>query len=678
MRAGDRPFLPRWPGWQHLPRDTRDTLFLLAVIAWTALPHLLRLPAWCAAMTAGTLLWRARLALVGAPLPGRRVLAAVLLVAAALTQWSFGSVLGREPGVALLMVLMALKTLELRARRDAFVIFFLGFFLVLTHFLYSQSLPVAVAMLGSVWGLLTALVLAHMPVGRPSLRTAADVASRTALLGAPVMVLLFVMFPRVGPLWGVPQDTRAATGLSDSLYMGSVAEIAQDDRIALRVRFPDGAPRPEALYFRGAVMSRFDGNEWKPQSTDFPAPQPGAELRLDGPALRYEVTLEPTRLPWLPMLDATPELPAIDGLSTRRRDDLSWATNRPVTERLRIAATAYPGYVLGPLEPDPALQALRRLPPGFNPRLLAWAGEFGRRPDLAGADASRQAAAVLAHIRTAGYSYTLAPGLYGDTDPLGALDEFWLDRKRGFCEHFASAFVVVMRALGVPARIVTGYQGADPDPVDGYHLVRQSNAHAWAEYWQEGRGWVRADPTAAVAPDRVERGNRLLPPPGALAGALGTVSPRLLAQLRGLWEAVDNRWNQWVLNYARGQQLDLLERLGVHSPSWQDLARLLAGAIGALGLAGAAWAAWDRRRQDPWRRQSLAVAKALRRVGLPAHPHEAPRSLAAQVRQRHGHAGAAVAGLLEELDLRRYGRHAEARPSRGWLARLRREVRRLG
>ena len=233
-----------WPGWAHLPRDSRDTLFLLVVIGWTVLPHLSHLPTWCAALTGIVLLWRARLALVGAALPGRWVLLGVLVIATGLTFWSYRSLLGKEPGVTMAVALMALKTLELRARRDAFVVFFLGFFLILTQFLYSQSLLVAAAMLVSIWGLLTALVLAHMPAGSPSLRQAAALSGKTALLGAPLMALLFLLFPRVGPLWGVPQDGLSSTGLSNVMSMGTVAALAQDDSIALRIRFEGAPPAP--------------------------------------------------------------------------------------------------------------------------------------------------------------------------------------------------------------------------------------------------------------------------------------------------------------------------------------------------------------------------------------------------------------------------------------------------
>ena len=646
-----------WPSWQRLPRDARDTLFLLFVIGWTVLPHAAHLPLWCSFLTAAVLLWRTRLAVANAPLPGRWVLVAVLGLAAALTLWTYHTLLGRDPGVTMAVVLMALKTLELRARRDAFVVFFLGFFLVLTQFLYTQTLPVAAAMLVSVWGLLTALVLAHMPVGQPSLRQAAALSARTALLGAPIMVLMFALFPRIGPLWGVPQDGRSKTGLSNTMRMGTMAEVALDDSVALRIRFDGPPPPPQALYFRGPVLSRFDGIEWRPAPASPYAPSPDT-LRTRGQPLHYEMTLEPLRLPVLPLLEAASEAPAIDGYRVTALPALQWRTDRPVFERVRFAAEAYTDFRHGPLAREPSLQDQLGLPPGYNPRTIAFAAAMRREPRYANAGPRVLAQALLQHIRSAGYSYTLTPGEYGRD----AIDEFWLDRRAGFCEHFAASFVVVMRALGVPARVVTGYQGTDPLPVDGYYIVRQSSAHAWAEYWESGTGWVRADPTAAVAPNRIDRGSRLVPAPGLVADALGTVSPALLAQLRDGWEALNNRWNQWVLSYSRGQQLDLLKNFGFASPSWEDLALLLIGVLSSLALAVAGWAWWDRRRVDPWVRQMERLRGALRGLGLSAAAFEAPRALAQRVRSRFGAQGEALAALLDRLERQRYGRAPIARP----------------
>ena len=654
--------------WHRLPRDARDTLFQLAVIGWTIAPHAWHLPPWCSLLAGVILLWRARLALRAAPLPPRWHIGAVLLLAVALTAWSEKTLFGREAGVTMLVVLMALKTLELRARRDALVVFFLGFFLVLTHFLYSQSLAVAVSMLVSVWGLLTALVLAHMPVGRPPLVRAGALAARAALLGAPLMVLLFVLFPRMAPLWGLPQDGAGRTGLSGSLRMGGVAEVANDDSVAMRVRFLGGrVPDSESLYFRGPVLGAFDGREWTRVFPSVPPfERPRAELQLFGAPIEYELTIEPSRLPLVPMLEMTPDrpdaAPEAEGYGLTLRADVQWQVDRPVADRLRLRAKAWPLHRHGPRAAVPGLRDYLRLPAGSNPRVRQWAAELRANPALAGADARILAQAVLNHVRQGGFSYTLEPGAYGTQ----AADEFWFDRKLGFCEHFAATFVIIMRAMDVPARIVTGYQGTDPVPVDGYHIVRQSHAHAWAEYWQLGEGWVRADPTAAVAPDRIRIGRNLAPPRGLVATALDTVSPAFAEGLRTMWERVNNRWNQWVLNYSRGQQFELLRDLGVEAPSWQDLTYVLIGLLCAGSLAGAGWALWDRHRQDPWLRLQDRIAGRLAALGVRVAPHDPPRTRAEQVRHLLGERGHALADSLDALDRVRYGRPGRRLPPAPW------------
>jgi protein-glutamine gamma-glutamyltransferase len=677
VRQGRGSNALHWPGWAHLPRDARDVLFLLGVIAWTIAPHAWHLPVWCAVLCLAVIGWRAVLAVRNGPLPSRWVVMAVLVLTVGLTWFTHRTVLGKDAGVTLLVVLMSLKTLELRARRDALVVFFLGFFIVLTNFLYAQTLLVALAMLLSVWGLLTALVLAHMPVGRPALSRAAGVAGKAALLGAPIMVALFLFFPRMPPLWAIPQDDQAKTGLSGTLRMGGVAELAADETVAFRVRFEGPAPERNALYWRGPVLSRFDGLEWKrSELAGFGTPAERA-LKVSGNALTYEMTLEPQRLAMLPLLEVTPPFephaPQIDGLRLIWRRDLQWATNRAVAERLRFKATAFASATHGLQENRYSLQEWVELPAGYNPRMLAWAVAFQRNA----ADASHEALvqAVLAHIRS-GYSYTLTPGTYGDEKGVHAIDEFWLDRKQGFCEHFATAFVVAMRAMDIPARVVTGYQGADEALQDGLLVARNSHAHAWAEVWLAGRGWVRVDPTAAVAPERVQISRSLRAPGGAFANAMNNLNPGLASTLRETWERINNRWNQWVLNYSRTEQFDLLERLGVRSPSWYDLAYLLLGLMSLAGLAGALWAWWDRHRKDPWQRLHARIAKLLGEHNVSALPHEAPRTLARKLQAQLGRStqAAQAAQLLLDLERRRYGRAAQALPEPGWWPRFKRAL----
>ena len=599
----------------HLPREARDTLFLLAVIGWVLLPQVAHLPAWCSLLAFGVLFWRGVLAVRGRPLPGRWWLVALLLAALAATWASHRTLLGREAGVTLVVILLALKTLELRARRDALVVFFLGFFTMLTSFFHSQSLATAAAMLVGLLGLLTALVNAHRPVGQPSLRESAWLAGRMALAGAPVMVALFVFFPRFAPLWGMPSDAfTGRSGLSSTLRVGSVAELALDEGIALRVRF-DGTPPPRSqLYFRGPVLSRFDGREWLP-----PTPRPGirempANLNVLGPPLNYEVTLEPSNRPWLFVVDATAQAPRLPGFELRQTPQLQWLTSRPLTDIVRYGASSHPDFRYGPTRASgAALITLRddvALPAGFNPRTIALAAELRRDPALATAPAPVLVQAVLQRLRSGGYRYTLDPGVSGQH----SADEFWFDRREGFCEHIASAFVILMRALDVPARVVTGYQGGEVNSVDGFWTVRQSDAHAWAEVWEDGAGWVRVDPTGAVSPGRIGTFQRLQAPQGVIATALVTLSPDLLARLRESWEAVNNSWNQWVLNYTQSKQLNLLKNLGFESPSWEDLARLLMGILVLASLVGAAWTLWEQSQHDPWLR---LLSRARRKLAAP-------------------------------------------------------------
>ncbi len=655
-----------------LPRDSRDTLFLLAVIAWIMLPQMAHLPGWCSALAAAVLLWRGWLALTLRPLPGKWWLFGLLLLTVAATLATYRTLLGRDAGVTLIVVLLALKTLELRARRDAFVVFFLGFFTMLTQFFFSQSLLTALAMLLGLLGLLTALVNSHMPVGRPSLGQSARLAGRMALLGAPIMLLLFLLFPRLAPLWGTPGDAMSGrSGLSGSMQVGSIARLALDDSVALRVRF-EGSPPPSAeLYFRGPVLSSFDGREWQALRPTFPAPlQPPTQLQVAGTPLRYEVTLEPSGRPWLPVLDAAPEPPQLPAYAPRMTRELQWLANAPLHDIVRYRVQSYSQFRHGPLRPMAGLQDYLDLPAGFNPRTLQLAVELRRESQ---GDASALIAAALARLRSGGYRYTLEPGVFGQH----SADEFWFDRKEGFCEHIASSFVVLMRASGIPARIVTGYQGGERNTVDDFWVVRQSDAHAWTEVWLVGQGWLRVDPTGAVAPGRIGTLQRLQAPRGVVAAAINTVSPAVALNLRAVWEAVNNRWNQWVLNYTQSRQLNLLRDLGFESPSWEDLGLLMAACLVLLSLVGAAWALWERRQHDPWLRLFEAAQQRLRKTE--AAPDLTPRALAQAMARQHGATDPRVQAWrdwLLRLEALRYAPGTAEGAKRGLVA-LRREFKQL-
>ena len=642
-----------WQRLLHLPREARDTLFLLVVIAWLILPQVSRLPIWCTSMAVGILLWRGLIALRNQSLPSRWWLILLLLLAMTGTYFSHKTLVGRDAGVTFIVVLLALKTLELRAQRDAFVVFFLGFFTLLSNFFFSQSLLLAAAMLVALMGLLTALVLSHMPVGKPPLLLAARTAGWMCLLGAPIMVVLFVLFPRVAPLWGVPSDAMSGrSGLSGNMKVGTIASLALDDSIAMRVRFEGSAPAQRELYFRGPVLSSFDGREWTALRSAFPPRmQLGSELQVSGAPIRYQVTLEANNRPWIMVLDAAPEPPRINGYQATMSADLQWTADKPMADVVRYSVQSYTRFTHGPSRMVTGLQDFLDLPPTYNPRTLQLAAQMRGDPRWAKADAATLVNAVLDMLRTGGYTYTLEPGVFGTH----TADEFWFDRKAGFCEHIASSFVLLMRALDVPARIVTGYQGGDINSVDGFWTVRQSDAHAWSEVWIAGRGWVRVDPTSAVAPGRTGSPQRLQasrnPVTEALAGAIG---PQVALNVRAVWDAVNNRWNQWVLNYTQNRQLDLLRNIGFESPSWEDLGLVLIGIVVAASLVGAIWTLWDRHQQDPWLRLLHQAQKRLTRAGIAVPANAPPRQMLALLGQGEASTHPTLAAWLLRLEAWRY------------------------
>jgi len=611
-----------------MSREGRDTLWLLCVLALSMAPHWGHLPLWCALGAATSLLWRGWLAWHDKPLPGKKVLLICMILLVILTAWTYRALLGREVGITLLTILAGLKTLELRARRDAFVVTALGFFLVLTQFLYSQGPAVALLMLVVVMGLLSSLVLAQRPNGRPSIASALRAAGGSLVLGVPLMVAFYVLFPRIGPLWSLPSDAGAHTGLSDQLTLGRVAELALDDSVAMRVRFSGAPPAPRDLYFRGPVLDAFDGRNWTTSpATDLASFTQEAQRPAPHTAgITYEVTLEPNGLRTLPLLDGTLQAQPSPPQTTPalQRHGLNWVTDKPLTERSQIQARAWPGLHEGESLRSQDMLTWTMLPKGFQPRTRAWAQRFQSQMQVPASappsDPQALVAALLQHIRTSGYRYTLSPG---DTpsapgEQQDPIDQFWLDNKAGFCEHFATAFVVVLRAIGIPSRVVTGYQGAEPNLVDGLYMVRNSDAHAWAEYWLPHEGWIRVDPTAAVAPDRIDRGRPQMTLQRPFLGPLGSLDAGKWRQLRAYMEAGQHHWNMWVLSYSRQKQEALMRDWGITSPDWSTLLRLCAIVMVTLSMLGLLALWWTRPRHTltAWQRHMQHVHRLMLSIGL--------------------------------------------------------------
>jgi len=635
-----------------MSRDKSDTLLLLASCAFVLAPHAQHLPLWIAAVCSALLSWRGWITLRGKRMPPRWLLLPLAVMAMAGAYSTYKTFLGRDAGVAMLVLLLTFKLLEMRAKRDLFVVLFLSFFLILANFFYSQSIASALTAIVAVIALLTTQLSFQYTGVVPPLRRRIGLGAFIVALAAPLTLVLFVLFPRIqGPLWGMPGDAHAGhTGLSDSMSPGAISKLAQSDEIAFRVKFIDPAPAQAKLYWRGIVLGDFDGRTWTQLRRNGASPQ--LMIRQRGTAIRHQVTLEPSGRPWLFALEMPSAAPTVEGNPSGFSADLQLLASAPIDHRVRYDVSSMIDFDLQPDETESELRNWLTLPAGYNPRALALASRWRRQ-----AKNERQIVnAALGMFRDGQFIYTLEP------PPLGrdAVDEFLFTTRAGFCEHYAGAFVVLMRAAGIPARVVTGYQGGETNPVDGYMTVRQSDAHAWAEVWIARRGWVRVDPTAAVAPTRIEQNLRsVIPrrPFGLLALDIGNNS--LLATLRANWDAVSNAWNQRVLNYNPEKQRNLIRSLGFDDADW----RTLTGLMFALGSSVMALIAiplvMNRRKRDPLLTLYATLSEQMARHGMARAPHEGPRDYAARLAAPRSPLApdklAAVTRFLELYEIARYG-----------------------
>ena len=621
--------------------------WLLAGLAATIAPHLLHLPWWIAGAVTGLGAWRYMASARGWPAPGRLLRFSGTAVALTGVYFSFGTLFGRDAGVALLIIMTALKLLEVRRDRDLTVLMLLAYFVLITHFLYDQSIPMVVYTLLCTWWLLNLHVRADQRQTRPlreSLRTAAVL----MLQAVPLMVALFILFPRIpGPLWNLPNDAFSGmTGLSDSMSPGQISELTQSEQLAFRVKFQDHAPPPEQRYWRGPVLWDTDGQRW---FNDPRAPDRRSPPSLTGDTLlNYTVTLEPHNRRWLLALDLPLNTPG----DARMTGDFQLLAAKPVRERRRYDVTSYTRYTMTNLTPTQRQRALH-LPPNRNPRTIALGRELRQRH----VDDQAVIAAALARYQAQPFVYTLSPPLLTGAHPT---DQFLFQSKRGFCEHYAASFTVLMRAAGIPARVVTGYQGGERNPLNDYYLVRQRDAHAWGEVWLEGQGWVRVDPTAAVAPQRIERSIQ--------AADLGIGAPirfqlnesgwltHTLRQFRYTLDAVNNGWNQWVLGYGPQLQRQFLHQWGLDADSWVDVAGTLALTLSLLtALVMAVLFMPGRRHQDPLQRAYSRFCRKLARRGLARAANETPSAYAQRISAARPELHDTVQNITRFYNASRYG-----------------------
>ncbi len=646
--------------------DSTQMRWLGALLLAGQLPQAHHLPFWTSLIGVGLVVFR--LWLQKLPLAERdRMLARIpsyvlalfaIGIGVALRQ-SYGIFLGRDPCVGFLFVLVGIKFVEARTVRDGTLLVCLASFLLVTPFFFSQSMIAGVAAIPGLIILTACLQFLAPPAQIKPENRLRDPLRRSARLlieGVPLALILFVVFPRLSaPLWGLPTDFMTRTGLSESMKPGSISELSRSDAVAFRVDFDGRVPPAPQRYWRGPVFTHFDGDEWTPSPSRIPA----RPMRARGSSISYQVTMEPTYKRSLFALDFPAANPSrLDESGPEGPMDLAVVTpdqqliaQRAVTQPLRYSVlstmnTSYPvlGGQAGDLERTESLQ----LPPGSKrTHALAESLRAAHPKDAEYIDA------VLAWYRSQPFYYTLSPPKL-ETDPT---DRFLFETRRGFCEHYAGSFVMLLRAAGIPARVVTGYQAGEVNPNGGYLIVRQSDAHAWAEAIVDGR-WVRYDPTATVAPSRIELG---------LGGALPQEDRvpffarqyGFLKRMQLAWDAVNYDWRRHVVDFNAEQQETLWRRLRLDTLSpWQ--------VVVCVSLLTAIWAGslllWFRLRHRQRNDRVVLIwnglCKRLARAGLPRAPYEGPLAYVGRAATRWPAFAAAFAVIGESYAELRYGRAA--------------------
>jgi transglutaminase-like putative cysteine protease len=582
---------------------------------------------------------------VRAPQAGLRFVLAILVIGS--LYFSYHVVFGLIPGTSMVILLCYLKLFEVKGERDITMLVYVGYFLTSSIFFHNQSFWIALYVFVLAIYFTSLLVLIADRKGSVGWQERMRYAGRMVLQSVPLMLIMFVLFPRIpGPLWALPKDAQSSTtGLSDEMTPGNISRLVASYNVAFRVKFENKVPDNKHLYWRGLVLSDYDGKTWRRNDAPAWTKPEVTRVNVSSDDIRYRVTLEPHQQKWLYTLDLV----------------TSYDTRYKLTHELELLAKNRIGNVISydasasfsahdtGLYPSERRKNLE-LPAGYNPRTL----ELGRKMrDMAGGDDHKIIAGVLQYFSKQAFYYTLTPPLLGRN----AMDDFLFNSRRGFCEHYASAFVYLMRAAGVPARVVLGYQGGELNPVDGYMVVRQSDAHAWAEVWVDNKYWLRVDPTAVVDPQRIENGIRHAGLNPQYLPRMLLVSNAFINRARFVWDSFQNGWNQWVVGFDDKRQLALFKKLGINDVAkstlmlWLVLAMTVAGAL-------VAWWVFRFRSDENRDRVRKAYHKFRRRLahkGVVVSEQDTPQELLTRIRQTMPAVASQAAAIIEQYQALVYG-----------------------
>ena len=537
----------------HNTIPSRTLVAHLLLLSATVAPHIQHLNHWLVGFYFALALMRLAIANRIERLPGRFLLLLLSIGALAIVVLHQTTPFGKETAIGLLVVVLGLKLMELRYRRDVYITVLIGFFIIITQFLYNQSMLLASVMLCVTLGL--TMILVEINYLQPTKNPWLAIRKMLILFGQalPIMMVLFILFPRLsGPLWNLGLDNKSAvTGFSDTISPGSISHLSQSRAVAFRVDFAGPIPPPEKRYWRGLVLWETDGYNW---TTGKQIYSQAETYRAKGNPIPYEITLEPNQQKWLFSLD----LPAGSVPNTHQLPDFQIQAKKPITQRLQYKLLSYTDYTSSGLDNTKRQKGLN-LPGNITPRMHKLVSQW---QDSSSSDRDIINAA-LRHFNREEFIYTLSPPALGSNPA----DTFLFDTRRGFCEHYATSFTLLMRIAGIPARVVAGYQGGEINPHGGYLIVRQSNAHAWSEVWLGDQGWVRIDPTAAVAPERIEHSINLDNLTEGAPVQFQIIDPgplkALIRQLGFGVDFVNASWHRWVLGYTNKRQNEMLSLFGL-------------------------------------------------------------------------------------------------------------------
>ncbi len=555
---------PRTETAYQVPRTS--LIWILVSLVAVILPHVQRMPPWLLVICGLCMLGRVLIYQGRLSYPGSIIKSAVVVLILITMVAQFGrDVFATESTVAILIVAVTLKLLEMHRKRDVLLVIYLSYVLVIAEFIWSQAILIALYMMFCVILITCGLMSLYQTQEYQNPFRTFRLSTTILLQSIPLMLALFILFPRISPLWSVPlQSASARTGLSDSMSPGDIGNLIASDELAFRVKFVDARPPTSQLYWRAITMDEFDGREWE-QTFNFQPQFLGANRReirdwfeaieYRGDTLDYNIIMEPTDQNWLYTL----KIPQVRDDRMIMRRDFQIDSVRNISQRFSYDMRS---YLDNRVDADTNPRNMRRwlrLPDNSNLQSREFAQTL--RAEAGTDDAYIQQ--VLSYYTEQPFFYTLSPPLLGDNP----VDEFLFTSREGFCEHYASSFAFLMRAGGIPARVVTGYQGGEYNPYDNTLVVRQYDAHAWVEVWLPGEGWIRIDPTAAVAPYRIEQGSQFTFQEDEVflqdAGLslLRFRNSLFLNDLRYRLEMLDYNWNRFVLNYDQGMQFAFFSRI---------------------------------------------------------------------------------------------------------------------